>query len=196
VISTVKLENLGQWPQQITRECHGAIVEAMRVSVKTHAIGIIQTIISGDQPRPPVNTGEYRRNWKVRNITDGVMLFNPTVQAGIIERGRRPGFGVSREGQEALARWVHLHGMDRQPVSKRERATRRKLRAGGITKEGLRARSRWRKDSVARGIAFLIARAIKRRGLPAHNILKQAKRFITMQVTQDVQAAIAKRTAG
>jgi len=196
VISTVSLADLGKWPQKITRERHGAIVEAMRVSVKTCGPGIVQAIIDQVRPHPPVNTGEYRRNWKVRNITDGVMLFNPTKQAGIIEHGRRPGFGVSREGQEALERWVHLHGMDRQPTSKRERATRRRMRAGGTSKEGIRARSRWQQDSVARGIAFLIARAIKRRGLPANNILAQAKPLITAQVMQDVEASISRKAAG
>ena len=196
MIGSVKLSDLGKWPAKVAHERHGAIVNAIRVSVKTNGPAIIQAVIGGVKPYPPVNTGEYRRNWKVRNITDGVLLFNPTKQAGVIENGRRPGFGISRQGQEDLARWAHLHGMDRKPMSRRERATRRKMRTEGYGKEAFRGRIRWQQDSRARSIAFLIARAIKRRGLPAKHILAMAKPFIVMQVMRDIDMALAQKAAG
>ena len=193
--ASVNISDLAKWPKVMVGKYHREIVKQIQVSVKMHAPAIIQAIIDGAKPYPPVNTGEYRRNWKVRNITDGALLYNPTKQAGIIERGRRPGFGVSREGQEALARWVHLHGMDRQPSSLRERRTARRMRAAGISKQGLRARKIWTQENRARGIAFVIARAIKRRGLPAKNILGQAKPIITMQVLNDVDAVMVRGVA-
>ena len=174
---------------------HAEIVKQIQVSVKMHGPAIIQAIIDGTRPYPPVNTGEYRRAWKVRSISNGALVFNPTKQAGIIENGRRPGFGVSREGQEALARWVHLHGMDRQPMSIREKRAGRKLRAAGISKQGLRARKMWTQENRARGIAFVIARAIKRRVTPGKNILGQAKPIITMQVLNDVDAVMVRGVA-
>ena len=174
---------------------HAEIVKQIQVSVKMHGPAIIQAIIDGTRPYPPVNTGKYRRAWKVRSISNGALIFNPTKQAGIIGNGRRPGFGVSREGQEALARWVHLHGMDRQPMSIREKRAGRKMRAAGISKQGLRARKMWTQENRARGIAFVIARAIKRRGLPAKNILGQAKPIITMQVLNDVDAVMVRGVA-
>jgi hypothetical protein len=192
VASTVQLADIGKWPLKVVHQYHSGIVDTMRVSVKTYGPAIIQAVIDGVRPHPPVNTGDYRRGWKVRNITDGVFLYNPTKQAGIIERGRRPGTGVSQEGQEAIARWVHLHGMDRDGMSTRERRARRKMRAAGAEKAAFRFRTRWTQDSRARAIAFLIARAIKRRGLPAKNILAQAKPILTMQVSNDVEAMIAR----
>jgi hypothetical protein len=175
---------------------HAEIVKQIQVSVKMHGPAIIQAIIDGTRPYPPVNTGEYRRAWKVRSISNGALIFNPTKQAGIIGNGRRPGFGVSREGQEALARWVHLHGMDKAKVSKRERRYRRLMtKAGFGDKDRFRARTRQSMENRARGIAFVIARAIKRRGLPAKNILGQAKPIITMQVLNDVDAVMVRGVA-
>jgi hypothetical protein len=142
-----------------------------------HAPALIQEAIAAVKPYQPVHTGEYKRSWKVRNIPDGAAFFNPTLQASIIERGRRPGHGVSREGQEALARWAHLHGMDRFDGN---RGMRRPVRG----KAG--------KESQARAIAFLIARKIKARGLPAKNVLGSVKAQICERVRADVQDMMAK----
>ena len=190
--STVQLADIGKWPKQVVHQYHKGIVDTIRVTVKTYGPAIIQAIIDGVRPYPPVNTGDYRRSWKARNITDGVFFYNPTLQASIIEKGRRPGVGVSQAGQEAIARWVHLHGMDRQSMSRRERRARRSMRAGGTDKRAFRFRTRWQQENRARGIAFVISRAIKRRGLKAKNILAQAKPILTMQVTNDVEAMIAR----
>lgn len=194
--ATVNIRDLVKWPKATVDRYVGAMTKEIQTSLRVHGPAIIQTIIDNQRPYKPVNTGEYRRNWKVRNISGGALLFNPTLQAGIIERGRRPGVGVSREGQEALARWVHLHGMDKaDALTKRQRAIRRRLRAGGIAKEGMRARTRWSQENRARGIAFLIARAIKRRGLPAKHILGQAKPIILMQVVRDVEGVLVRGVA-
>ena len=194
-MNTINIRDLGKWPRQTVGKYVSAMTKEIQISLKMCGPAIVQTIIDGTRPFPPVNTGEYRRNWKVRNIPGGAVLFNPTLQAGIIERGRRPGIGVSRQGQEDLARWVHLHGMDKQPMSIREKRTRRRMREAGIDKRGLRMRRMWQQENRARGIAFLIARAIKRRGLPAKNILGRAKPIIVMQVVRDVEAIMVKGVA-
>jgi hypothetical protein len=192
VASTVQLADIGKWPQKVMHQYHSGIVQTIRTSLRMHAPALIQAAIAGVKPYQPVHTGDYKRSWKVVNITDGAFFYNPTIQAGIIERGRRPGVGVSRAGQEALARWAHLHGMDREKMSKRESRTRRRMRAGGAAKESFRFRVRWSQESRARGIAFLIARAIKRRGLPAKNVLKSITADLTSRVLNDVEAMIAK----
>jgi len=189
--STIALADIGKWPRQVVHQYHKGIVDTIRVTVKTYGPAIIQAIIDGVRPHPPVNTGDYRRSWKARNITDGVFFYNPTLQASIIERGRRPAW-VSKEGQEALARWVHLHGMDREPMSKRERRVRRRMRAGGTDKGVFRFRTRWQQENRARGIAFVIARAMSKKARPGLFILAQTKRILTMQVTNDVEAMIAR----
>ena len=186
-MNTINIRDLGKWPRQTVGKYVSAMTKEIQISLKMCGPAIVQTIIDGTRPFPPVNTGEYRRNWKVRNIPGGAVLFNPTLQAGIIERGRRPGIGVSRKGQEDLARWVHLHGMDSAPLTIRERRVRRRMRDAGVTKEGFRARRMWKQDSRARSVALLIARAIRRRGLPAKNILGRARPFIVAQVVRDVE---------
>ena len=177
---SVSVSDLAKWPKVMVEKYHVEIVKQIQISVQMHGPAIIQAIIDGTRPYPPVNTGEYRRNWKVRRISNGALIFNPTKQAGIIGQGRRPGFGVSKEGQEALARWVHLHGMDR---------------FDGTPGMRRRIRSRAARDSRARAIAFLIARKIKARGLPAKNILGRAKPLITAQVMNDVDAVMVRGVA-
>ena len=193
--SSVNISALAKWPMQKVQQYHTGIVQMIRTSVRMHAPSLFQAAIAGVKPYQPVNTGDYKRSGKVKDIPDGALFYNPTKQAAIIEHGRRPGKGVSREGQEALARWVHLHGMDRANMSKRERRARRKMRDGGTDKAAFRFRSRWQQDTRARGIAFLIARAIKRRGLPAKNVIGGMKAELTKQVLADVDGLMVRGVA-
>ena len=185
--SSIALADIGKWPKQVVHQYHKGIVDTIRVSVRMHAPVLFQASIAGVRPHQPVNTGEYKRSGKVVNIADGAMFYNPTKQASIIDRGRRPGTGVSREGQEAIARWVHLHGMDRPTAGQMRFARSRRARKGGA--------ARFRKileEDRARSIAFLIARAIKRRGLPAKNVISGIEVELTKRVLDDVEAMIAK----
>lgn len=204
----IKIGDVGKWPAAIVRQHKGLIVGAMRTAVRVNAPGLIQAAIAGN-PRPPVNTGDYKRSWKIDNLDEGVVIYNPTIQAGIIEHGRRPGFGVSRAGIDAITRWVHLHGMDTATLSvqtKRrvrrailERRSRRLI--GGIgdivvrqqLSETLRSMKKWRQENKARSIAFAIALAIKRRGLPARPVLGPVteilKRIVFSAINKAVQEA-------
>lgn len=183
--ASIKLADIGKWPQKVVHDYHGGIVSTIRTSLRMHAPVLFQEAIAAVRPHQPVNTGDYKRSGKVVNITDGAMFFNPTKQAAIIDRGRRKGFGVSREGQEALARWVHLHGMDR-PTAAQMRFARGRRRGSA---------ARFRKilqEDRARAVAFLIARAIKQRGLPAKNVISGMREKLTGLVLNDVEAMIAK----
>jgi hypothetical protein len=64
-----------------------------------------------------------------------------------------------------------------------------------VEKTARTKRRKWMQENRARGIAFVIARAIKRRGLPAKHILGQAKPIITMQVLRDVEGVLARGVA-
>jgi hypothetical protein len=196
VAGSVNIADLVKWPKALVDRYNAGTIATIRTSLKLHGVAQVQVAIDGTVPYPPVNTGGYRRGWKVRELSNGAFLFNPDRSASIIERGRRPGFGVSKEGREALARWVHLHGMDRAgPLTKRQRAARRRMRDSGVGKEGIRARGRWQQANRALGIAFLIAREIKRRGLPAKRVLARAKPGIIRLVMADVDAFFVKGPA-
>jgi hypothetical protein len=80
-------------------------------------------------------------------------------------------------------------------MSKHERRARRKMRADGTEKSAFRFRSRWQQDNRARAIAFLIARAIKRRGLPAKNVIGGMKAELTRRVIDDVEGLLVRGVA-
>ena len=64
----------------------------------------------------PVDLALYRQSHSAERVRDGAHLGNDAPYAGVIENGRRPGKGVSKEGQEKLTRWVIRH-FDLQPRS-------------------------------------------------------------------------------
>ena len=188
--ASVNISDLAKWPKVMVGKYHREIVKQIQISVKMRGPMIVQAIIDGTKPYPPVHTGEYRRNMKVRDLSNGALLYNPTKRAGIIERGRRPGFGVSRQGQEDLARWVHLHGMDRATGRQMRFARSRFVKKGGAARF-----KRLLEEDRARSIAFLIARSIKRRGLPAKYIFARAKPLIVESVLNDVDAVMVRGVA-
>ena len=52
------------------------------------------------------NIGNYKRAWKWKDTEEGIAIYNDVPYAPIIEYGRRPGKGVSQQGQIAIARWA------------------------------------------------------------------------------------------
>ena len=89
-----------------------------------------------------VNLGEYKRGWDHRILPDGAELFNDAPHAAVMEYGRRP----MRPGPPLapILDWVL-----------------NKLVPNGVVEE-------WEADDAA----FLIRRAIHRRGLPPNFILR------------------------
>lgn len=53
----------------------------------------------------PVDTGQFKNAWKVRDLNSAPQIHNDAPHAGIIERGARP-HPVSREGVDAIRAWV------------------------------------------------------------------------------------------
>lgn len=115
--------------------------------------------------RGAVNTGAYRRAWAGHASPPGApmaaTLDNAMPYAGIIEHGMRPGKWVPIE---ALTMWVL-------------RKLRKKLR--GNTAEARR------RD--ARGLAFVIARAIHRRGLQPRLVATNSNKALTRIARAEVR---------
>jgi hypothetical protein len=178
-VSAIDIKDIGSWPAAVVKAKREEAMTALRTTIKVDGPAIVQTTIDATVPHPPVDRATYRRNWKCRNIKDGVRLYNSTVQASIIEDGRRPGFGVSWEGLASLRLWVHRHGMDKSEATSQR---------SGLKGRG-RLKMKDRTEAARDSIAFLIARAIKARGLPAKHVLARAKPLLA-QLMQRTLAGV------
>ena len=107
----------------------------------------------------------YMGSFRASKHPLGAMIYNFAPYAGVIEWGRRAGFGVSKEGQLQLAQWV-----------------RRKLRV--------------KNESEVRSLVFVIARAIKARGLQPRNVMKRALPYAMRLVNQEITKAISAAMGG
>ena len=185
-MSAIDIKDIGSWPAAVVKAKRDEAMTALRTTIKVDGPVIVQATIDATVPHPPVDRATYRRNWKCRNIKDGARLYNSTVQASIIEDGRRPGTGVSWEGMRSLRLWVHRHGMEGWEA-RIQRAHLLKKKEGG--RPGARLKMRDRTEAARDSIAFLIARAIKARGLPAKHVLARAKPLLA-QLMQRTLAGV------
>lgn len=149
-------------------------VKVIRETVKLHGPRAVQEEISA-LARAPVDRGTYRRSFRFDDIPLGATAYNFAPYAAIIEEGRRPGQRPPPIGP--IIEWVKRKGIGRQY---------------GPNQAGKRKVSRALSDREARGIAFVIARAIGKRGVPAHHILEAA----AVEIDRAVRAAIDDFLAG
>lgn len=104
----VSLRDLGKRFIQLNQDRHLRVVRAVQVVARTVGIRLIQEEIDATTP-VPVDRGTYRRSWATADLPDGVQLYNPTIQASIIEKGRRP--GARRPPAQAIINWVKRKGI-------------------------------------------------------------------------------------
>lgn len=165
----------------------GAMVGAIRVAVKLHGPRIAQALVSAEG-RGVVDRGTYRRSFKAADVEGGAVLYNFAPHASIIERGRRP--GQKMPPVNLIQEWVRRHNLGSSFVGPVQRAVRVRSQLGG------KARSvGGRKGAVEaqqRQIAWLIARAIARRGMPAHHILDRTVEQLTPIVEKKIAEALGR----
>lgn len=138
-------------------------VEQIRRTVKLWGPRLVQHEINRLAPRQPVFRGVYRRSFRFEDIPGGAVAYNSAPYASIIELGRRPG---KFPPISVIMQWVRRKkiGMAAGPRAKGSAAGRRL------------------NDREVRRMAFVIARAIAKRGLPARMILENASHAIDRQV--------------
>lgn len=107
--------------------------------------------------RPPVSTGAYRRSWHVEDTKEGSRIYNPLPYAPVIEYGRRA--GARQPPTKALIPWVIKKGL---------------VRGGNV-------------QAKARGLAFVIARSIAKKGTPARPVLRRAMKQVYPLVLQEIK---------
>jgi hypothetical protein len=122
-----------------------------------------------------VNTGAYLRSWQVTPLANGARLGNSSPYSGIIENGARP--------MGARARMVRGTGSatKRRTISPRMRALQRWVELRLHVPKG-----------ESRQVAFLVGRAIARRGLVGRHVLTgdDNVRVLTEIVLGEVQHEI------
>lgn len=138
-----------------------------------------------------VNTGDFIRRWRMVETRNGARLINDHPAAAVIEWGRRPGSRMPP--WRAIMEWARR----RLPKFRRLKLTRGRRKAGPLSQAQVRATEQRISDSFAelRSAAFLIARAIARRGLIGRRILTsdyaKAKilEFVRKETIRELQRA-------
>lgn len=161
-------EDLADWITGDGRARREAIVRAIQHVVSTEGSRIAQAAVDATDPKP-VDRGVYRRSFEAYDLPNGAVLLNSAGYAGIIEEGRRPG---RRPPVRAIELWVRRKFRLR---FKEARFQRRVSRAVG-------ERLGPRVEAQIRSMAFLIARAIGRRGLKGHHVMARVERELTPRV--------------
>jgi hypothetical protein len=163
---------LGAYVIGLTKRRRDAVVEAIQVTCTTRGLSAVQQVINGLQP-PPVDRGTYRQRFKVRMLKTGAAIYNSLPYAPVIEWGRRA--GAKMPPPAALVDWVIRKGLV-------PRVRKGKSGKGWTV---------WDQREAAMQIAWMIARAIQKRGQPARAVLSQAGGMITSAVCQAAQRAAA-----
>jgi hypothetical protein len=196
VIRTVHLRDLGGYVSRIPKERHAAAVRGVRRCMRQRGRVIVNEEINATKPRPPVDRRTYANSWETLAIENGCRIYSTDPKASIVDRGRRPGAGVSRAGIEALMGWVHRHGMDTVSAPAAQRVARQQMmqRALGIRAITKAVAKREQVGAAARSIAYAIAGAIKKRGLwmpKGLRVFERASRRIVEECRAAVHMAIA-----
>jgi hypothetical protein len=196
VISTVHLRDLGGYVSRVPKQRYTAAVRAVRQTMQQRGRVIVNEEINATQPRPPVDRRTYANSWFAIAIPGGGRLYSKDLKASIIERGRRPGFGVGRGGIEALMGWAHRHGMDVPASAASNRVARRQMlqRMLGQRLLNRKVDKREQGEASLRAVAFAIAANIKKRGLwqpKGLRVFERAKKRIVDLCRAAVHLAIA-----
>ena len=122
--------------------------------------------------------GGAARGWKVDARDKSVTIYNATPYFGVIEKGRRP-------------------GKRQPPVAAIEPWVRRKVNVSYVPKSGKhkgQQRTRRARRDEAPAIAYLIARAIGRRGIKGKNVmggaLPKLKQLLIEEVGHEIVRAL------
>ncbi len=162
----------------------------------------------------PVDLGQYKNSWRVKETGAGPTIINDSPHAGIIELGARP-HKVSREGIEALTAWVlrklttssgKLKGKAKYgPTYKKPSKygpskpsvfgpSKGQSKASQAKAKAARIKNLADAQKAARGIAFAIAKKLEKEGQKGHFIvdksMPQLSKFLAAEVARQVAKAL------
>ncbi|MCK4300492.1 MAG: hypothetical protein KAX80_13200 [Planctomycetes bacterium] len=131
----------------------------------------VQEAIRATDPQP-VDIGIYKASWSADMDESGATVGSDAPHSSVIEHGARPFFPPLRP----LREWAYRKF--RVKARAQWRAVNKKRKTGRTAEEYRRAE--------ANRIAYLVARAISRRGFPPRHVLKRA----TVLMRKDLSAAL------
>lgn len=177
----VKPGDVAAWLMENDEERRKRIVKAIQTCVSTEAPRLAQQETHAAKP-VPVDRGQYLRGFVSYPTDHGSVFINHAPHAPIVEDGRRPG---KFPPVDAIEAWVRRKFRVRFQEARRALAASR----GRAQKARVIAPA---KDVSVRSIAFLVGRAIARRGLPPHRIMAR----VEARLTPLVYKAIGKAARG
>lgn len=153
------VKQLHKYLKGLPKALRQSVVKGIRVGAN-RAIAIAQA--AGDNAPPAsdngkrgaFDTGNYRRRWRVINVSDGALLVNTAAYANIIRRGRRPGRRMPP------LKVIQKFAERRLGLSKKEAKRAAFPIARAIARRGLRARNV--PDSVEPKIVEVVLEEVKR----------------------------------
>lgn len=163
-MTPVTLQQLPAYIQRRARQRVSAVVAAIRRTVATEGLRIVQEAVSNANP-PPVDRGTYRRSFQSSPIPGGAELHNVAPHGAVVELGRRP--GARMPPPAVLGEWARRKGLLR-----------------GIPKGS--------REAAQRSIGFVLARAIARRGIQGRRILTNTHAAVLQAVRAAVRQALKK----
>ena len=195
MIFHVDIRDLPGYPKKLSAARCQAGIEAIRKTMKERGRVLLQQENRATQPRIPFDRGTFENSGRAISIPFGARFYSTSPYAGVINRGRRPG---TWSNIQALIGWVKRKGLVDNSAEAVSQWSRRKQSGGfmgflATQKMSAKKTQRAYGDSAARSIAFAVAAAIKKRGLPAKHVLDRSFDRMIGECRQAFRAAISGR---
>jgi len=169
----VNIAEATRWHQELGRNYWPTVIKGAKLGAYRG-----QALLQERSDMLAFDRGDYKRAWKVSVDSKSVRFFNALAYAGVIEQGRRP--GAKMPPLEALIPWVRRHLKIEYTARSGETKTRKP-----------------RKDSEEeRRLAFIVARAIKERGIEGKHVLEGACDDLQRILEMEIEAELTKLYEG
>ncbi len=143
----------------------------------------------------PVDLGQFKTAWRVREGIHGPEIVNDAPHAGIIELGARP-HAVSREGMIAIAAWAKRKILQSGRMSRKAYlASGKKLSSKAMKTTGKKGQH-WA-DVEAMSIAWAIAGKLKKYGQKGKFIVRdnmpKLSKYLAAEVARQIQKVLSRK---
>jgi len=159
----LNIAQAARWHQELARNYWPTVIKGAKLGAYRG-----QSLLQEKSSLLAFDRGSFKRAWKISVDTQSVRFFNIAQYAGVIEFGRRP--GARMPPPEVLIPWVRRH-----------------LTITERTRKGTERTRKPRKGSEAERLAFVVARAIKERGIDGKFILESSKEDLKDILETEIQ---------